>query len=161
MSRLLRLTPVPVSRLACLALGLTCLVVLGLTAARPGLAQPDAISGLYVHEADPRATIKLLLAPSEKDGMPVGRVWGVLSFKDPGSRADSCMFEFQSTIKSDVITCRDAMNPGCRLSLRLLDRAVALEAAPECLAVYCKGRGVIPPGVYVRTAPGSKKSRRR
>ncbi len=127
-----------------------------LAATHPAFAQPDAISGLYVHETDPRATIKLLLAPSEKYGQPVNRVWGVMSFKDPRSRGDSCMFEFQSTVKSDVITCRDAMNPGCEIRLRLVDRTVILDAAPTCFGVYCKGQGMILEGIYVRAAKGAK-----
>jgi len=117
---------------------------------------PDTISGLYVHSSDPRATIKLLLAPSEKAGQPVGRVWGVMSFKDPKAKADSCMFEFQSTIKGDVITCRDAMNPGCEIRLRLADRTVILDAAPTCFSVYCKGQGMIIEGVYTRTTKAAK-----
>ncbi|QLA15405.1 hypothetical protein [Desulfolutivibrio sulfoxidireducens] len=135
---------------------LSLCALLLLAAARPALAQPDAISGLYVHQDDPRATIKLLLAPSEKHGQPVNRVWGVMAFKDPRSRADSCMFEFQSTVKSDVITCRDAMNPGCEIKLRLVDRTVILDVAPACFGVYCKGRGMILEGIYVRAAKGSK-----
>lgn len=127
--------------------------------AAPAAAQtlvPDTISGLYVHSSDPRATIKLLLAPSEKDGQPVDRVWGVMSFKDPRSKADSCMFEFQSTVKSNVITCRDAMNPGCVIRLRLEDRTVILDTAPACFHVYCKGQGMIIEGVYARTGKGGK-----
>ncbi|MEF3697236.1 hypothetical protein [Desulfolutivibrio sp.] len=133
-----------------------CLV---LAATLPAMAQtlaPDTISGLYVHSSDPRATIKLLLAPSEKAGQPVDRIWGVMSFKDPKAKADSCMFEFQSTVKSNVITCRDAMNPGCEIRLRLEDRTVILDAAPTCFHVYCKGQGMILEGVYARTGKGGK-----
>lgn len=135
-------------------------LLIGLPAARPARAQamPDTISGFYIHESDPRATIKLLLAPSEKNGQPVDRVWGVVSFKDPKRKADSCMFEFQSTVKSDVITCRDAMNPGCALRLQLVDRTVILDADQSCLAVYCKGQGLLPRGIYVRTTKGAKKA---
>ena len=155
MSRLLRLSPVTVSGRA-VALAFFALLLL----AGPARAQ-DAVSGLYVNQADPRATIKLLLAPSEKDGMPVGRVWGVVSYKDPRSRADTCTFEFQSTVKSDVITCRDAMNPGCRIVVHLVEGGALLDTAPECLPVYCKGAGQIPSGLYVRTAQKAKKHRRR
>ena len=125
-----------------------------LAGAHPAAAQPrvqDTVSGLYVHSTDPRATIKLLLAPSEKAGAPVDRVWGVMSFKDPKAKGDTCMFEFQSTIKSDTITCRDAMNPGCQIRLRLEDRTVILDIAPTCFQVYCKGHGLILEGVYTRT----------
>jgi hypothetical protein len=142
-------------RAAFLVLAVLCL-------AAPASAQtgmPDTISGLYVHSSDPRATIKLMLAPSEKAGQPVDRVWGVVSFKDPKVKADSCMFEFQSTVKSDVITCRDAMNPGCEIRLRLVDRTVILDAAPTCLGVYCKGRGMVIEGIYTRTTKDAKKSR--
>jgi len=120
---------------------------------------PDPISGLYVSEADPRATVKLLLAPSEKYGVPVGRVWGVVSYKDPRRKADSCMFEFQSTLKGNVLTCRDAMNPGCEIQLRLVEGTVILDTDPRCLTVYCKGQGRVVEGVYVRTAKHGKKSR--
>jgi hypothetical protein len=128
-------------------------LLLGLPTARAAAqtGMPDAISGLYVHSSDPRASIKLLLAPSEKAGQPVGRVWGVMSFKDPKAKADSCMFEFQSTLKGDVITCRDAMNPGCEIRLRLEGRTVILDTAPTCFNVYCKGQGMIVEGVYTRT----------
>lgn len=142
----------PAIRLLFAALGL---LILAATAPAQTLA-PDTISGLYVHSSDPRATIKLLLAPSEKDGQPVDRVWGVMSFKDPRSKADSCMFEFQSTVKSDVITCRDAMNPGCEIRLRLEGRTVILDTAPACFHVYCKGQGMIIEGVYTRTGKGGK-----
>jgi hypothetical protein len=163
MSRLPGLASVSRPAISSLVLGVLGLALLTslCLAARPAAAQPDAISGLYVHETDPRATVKLLLAPSEKDGMPVGRVWGVVSYKDPRARADSCMFEFQSTIKSDVITCRDALNPGCNTQLRLQDRTVILDTSDECLAVYCKGHGTIPRGVYVLQPKRAKKSRRR
>jgi hypothetical protein len=164
MPRQRRVPPLSVSRLARLVLGLAMFGALAMGVPRPVAAQPvsDVISGLYANEADPRATIKLLLAPSEKDGRPVGRVWGVLSFKDPRAKTDTCTFEFQSTVKSDVITCRDAMNPGCRIVLRLVEGAVVLDAAPECLAVYCKGQGLIPQGVYARAIPkrAKKKSHR-
>lgn len=147
-----------------LAPALPCLALLALAAcllaaASPARAQPDPVSGLYAHESDPRATVKLMLAPSEKYGAPVGRVWGVVSFKDPRRPYDSCTFEFQSTLKSDVITCRDAMNPGCNLQLRLMDRGVVLDVAPECQPVYCKGQGAIPQGLYARVPdkPGKKK----
>jgi hypothetical protein len=148
-----------------LALCLMAGSVLGLLAtslaARQAQAQPglDTISGLYIHESEPRASLKLLLAPSEKDGQPVGRVWGVVSYKDPRNKADSCLFEFQSTLKSDTITCRDAMNPGCAIRLRLVDRTVILDTEPQCLTVYCKGRGRVMEGIYVRTTKGAKKSR--
>jgi len=133
-----------------------CLVVMATLPAMAQTLAPDTISGLYVHSSDPRATIKLLLAPSEKAGQPVDRVWGVMSFKDPRSKADSCMFEFQSTVKSDVITCRDAMNPGCEIRLRLEGRTVILDTAPTCFHVYCKGQGMIIEGVYTRTGKGGK-----
>ena len=152
--RLFPAKPNPVLILCALCLTAVCL------APRPATAQPDAISGLYVHESDPRATVKLLLAPSEKYGMPVGRVWGVVSYKDPRNKYDSCTFEFQSTIKSDLITCRDAMNPGCNLQLRLLDRGVVLNVAPECLPVYCKGQGMITQGLYVRVPDKAAKKKR-
>ncbi len=146
-------------RAALLRLSLCALCLLAATLpARHAQAQPDTISGLYVHETDSRATIKLLLAPSEKNGQPVNRVWGVMSFKDPRSRADSCMFEFQSTVKSDVITCRDAMNPGCEIKLRLVDRTVILDVAPTCFGVYCKGQGMILEGIYVRSTKGAKRT---
>lgn len=157
MSRLLRLASLWSAR----ALGLGLMAMLGLLPVPTAQAQPDAVSGLYVHESDPRASVKLLLAPSEKDGVPVGRVWGIVSFKDPRAKADVCTFEFQSTIKSDVITCRDALNPGCRMQLRLVDRTVILDTARECQAVYCKGHGQIPPGVYVRVPPRPSKKRHR
>ncbi|NDY55663.1 hypothetical protein G3N56_02765 [Desulfovibrio sulfodismutans] len=134
-----------------------CLVLAAMLPAMAQTLAPDTISGLYVHSSDPRATIKLLLAPSEKAGQPVDRVWGVMSFKDPKAKADSCMFEFQSTVKSNVITCRDAMNPGCEIRLRLEDRTVILDAAPTCFSVYCKGQGMILEGVYTRTGKGGKK----
>ncbi len=133
-----------------------CLVVMATLPAMAQTLAPDTISGLYVHSSDPRATIKLLLAPSEKAGQPVDRVWGVMSFKDPKAKADSCMFEFQSTVKSDVITCRDAMNPGCEIRLRLEGRTVILDTAPTCFHVYCKGQGMIIEGVYTRTGKGGK-----
>jgi len=127
---------------------------------QPAAAEPpDPISGFYVSEADPRATVKLLLAPSEKNGVPVGRVWGVVAYKDPRVKADSCMFEFQSTLKGNVLTCRDAMNPGCEIRLRLVDRTVILDTDPRCLTVYCKGQGRVVEGVYVRTTKHGKKSR--
>lgn len=151
-----RATLVSCLKLATPRLPSLCVLVL-LTLARTASAQPETISGLYVHETDPRATIKLLLAPSEKDGQPVDRVWGVVAFKDPASRTDSCMFEFQSTVKSDVITCRDAMNAGCEIKLRLVDRTVILDAAPACGGVYCKGQGMILEGIYVRAGKGLKK----
>lgn len=132
-----------------------CLLFPALAMAQTGM--PDTISGLYVHSTDPRSSIKLLLAPSEKDGAPVDRVWGVVTFKDPKQKGDTCTFEFQSTVKSNVITCRDAMNPGCEIRLRLEDRTVILDAAPGCLGVYCKGRGMIIEGVYTRTTKGAKK----
>lgn len=157
MSRLLRSSPVTVFVPTA---GLLLLALLILATAGPARAQ-DAVSGLYVNQADQRASIKLLLAPSEKDGMPVGRVWGVVSYKDPRSRTDTCTFEFQSTVKSDVITCRDAMNPGCRVVVHLVEGGALLDVAPECVPVYCKGAGHIPSGLYARTAQKTKKHRRR
>lgn len=149
----------PLSALSWLLLCVSCLLAASL-GPQPVAAQPvDTISGRYVHESDPRATIKLLLAPSEKNGMPVGRVWGVVSYKDPRVKSDSCMFEFQSTVKSNVITCRDALNPGCEIRLRLVDRTVILDTDPRCLTVYCKGQGRVVEGIYVRTTKGAKKSR--
>ena len=150
----------PAGRLAILVAAL-CLAVFGPLAALDASAQtgPDTISGLYVHQSDPRATIKLLLAPSEKNGQPVGRVWGVVSYKDPRVKADSCMFEFQSTVKSDTILCRDALNPGCLMRLRLVDRTVILDVGPQCLTVYCKGQGRVIEGIYVRTTKRARKGR--
>lgn len=157
MSRLLR-SPSASFFLPSTGLALLALLLLGFAAPAPA---QDTISGRYVNQADKRASLKLLLAPSEKDGMPVSRVWGVVTFKDPGSRTDTCTFEFQSTVKSDIITCRDAMNPGCRIVLHLVEGGALLDAAPECLAVYCKGAGHLPPGLYARVPNKQKKHRRR
>jgi hypothetical protein len=124
-------------------------LVLGLT----GLAQAQygSITGLYVNETNPNASIKIKHIPAKEGVKPSKNIRGVFKYKDPANPQDSCMFEFHTTMeKAPSLILVDDINKHCLVRGELLEGKVNVTVSADCMPVYCKGAAKIPAGMYVK-----------
>ncbi len=145
---------------------LVCLfVILGLT----GLAQAKGgqkdqggtVSGLYVSQTNPNASVKIKHVLAREGAQPRKKIRGVFKYKDPANAQDTCMFEFQDSMaNAPSIAVVDNANRNCTIRGQLTEGTLNLEVTDGCKAVYCKGAGVIPAGEYVKQAKAHTKGKK-